>query len=342
VPHHKETENIWFDARWLGDNGIGRFAAELLARLGPFRELSAPLKPTHPLDVLYLSCRMLAARFPAWYSPGYNAPLVALSRYVFTVHDLNHLDLAANSGFLKRLYYRVVLRRACRRAARVLTVSEFSRGRIIQWSGVAPSQVVNVGNGVSAPFGPSGAAYRPGYRYLFCVGNRKSHKNELRLLQAFGAAPIDPAIRLLFSGWASPELSAQVRDLGLAERVHFLGRLEDEALAEIYRGAVALVFPSLYEGFGLPVLEAMACGTPVLTSNQTALPEVAGDAALLVDPLDCASIACGIGRVVNDVELAKELAARGLRRVEFFSWDAVAEKVRCVLLEVLQEKGGKR
>jgi len=329
----------YFDARWLGDHGIGRFACEVLARVGPFHELKGALKPSHPLDVFYLSYQLLKTRCRVWYSPGYNAPLVRLERYVFTIHDLNHLDLSSNSSLLKRFYYRFVMRRACRGAARVLTVSEFSRARIVEWSGVAPSRVVNVGNGVSSAFAPTGEACWPGHPYLLCVGNRKQHKNEARLLRAFAAARIDVAVRLWFTGSPSAELLALTEELALRDRVSFLGRLDDPALAACYRGAVALVFPSLYEGFGLPVVEAMACGTPVITSRVTALPEVAGDAAVLVDPDDAVSIASGIERVVNDKGLRAELTARGLQRAQHFTWDAVADRVRLVLHEVAKEKG---
>ncbi|HEY6873539.1 MAG TPA: glycosyltransferase family 1 protein [Geobacteraceae bacterium] len=333
-------KEIYFDSRWLGAHGIGRYASEVLKRLGSTTQLMAALSPTHPLDVMYLTFKVVTRHGSVWYSPGYNAPLFRLRRYVFTIHDLNHIDIAANSSALKRLYYQIVLRRACRRAARVLTVSEFSRRRIIEWSGVDPARVVNVGNGVSADFSVSVAPYRPGYPYLLSIGNRKGHKNELRLLKAFATAKIDASIKLLFSGPSSGELLELASEAGVSDRIVFLGRIEERALPSIYRGAIALAFPSLYEGFGLPVLEAMASGIPVITSNTTALPEVAGDAAILVDPENVAAIADAIGQIVHDETLRTNLTVKGLERVRAFSWDSVAYKVKAVLDEVLEEKAG--
>jgi glycosyltransferase involved in cell wall biosynthesis len=292
------------------------------------------LKPASPFDVFYLTTKILTSDFSVWYSPGFNAPLFGLDRYVFTIHDLNHIDLSANSSLLKRLYYRFVLKSACRKAARVLTVSEFSRQRIIEWAGVEPYHVVNVGNGVSPEFTPDNKPYQPGFPYLLCIGNRKRHKNEHRVLQAFAEAGLAKNINLLYSGVPSASLLALAARLGVSDRVVFLGCINADMLPSIYRGAIALVFPSLYEGFGLPVIEAMACGTPVITSNSTALLEVAGNAAILVNPLDTKSIADAIMRIVGNESLRYELIAKGLKRSKTFTWDSVAEKVQSVLTEV--------
>lgn len=329
--------SIGFDHRWVGSHGIGRFASEIKKRVSGLDGFSLPCRPTNPLDCFLLSLRMLMR--PGYYfSPGYNAPLVGLGRYIFTVHDLNHIDLPYNSSPLKRLYYRLVLKRGCRKALRILTVSEFSRRRIIEWAGVAETQVVNVGNGVDRCFTPLARPYTPGYEYLLCVGNRKRHKNELRLLDAFSQSKIDPKFVLLFTGCPDVELSAKITALGIEERVKFSGFVKDEDLPGLYTGARAVLFPSLYEGFGLPVVEAMACGVPVLTSNVTSLPEVAGDGALLVDPYSMDDIAAGIAKIASDEALRQTLVDRGLHQAKYFSWDAVAEKVAKVLKEC--KKGG--
>jgi Glycosyltransferase len=265
--------------------------------------------------------------------PGYNAPLWPVRRFIFTVHDLNHIDVPQNSSAVKRLYYRFIIRRACHAALRVLTVSEFSRQRIIEWAGVAPQQVVCVGNGVDESFCPEGERHDPGFGYLLMVSNRRAHKNEERALAAFAKARIDPTIHLLLTGLPSDALKAQIARLGLRGRVVFLGRVEDAQLPALYRGAMGLLFPSLYEGFGLPVLEAMACGIPVLTSTVAALPEVAGDAALLVDPYDVDAMAEGIERLLLDDTLRARLYQAGPRRAAMFQWDDVAVRVGRVLAE---------
>lgn len=322
---------IYYDTRWLGPHGIGRFAAEVQRRL-PLRDWGLPGSPSSPLDPARLTWAM--AKLPrnaTVFIPGYNAPLWPVLPFIFTVHDLNHIDVAQNSSASKRLYYRMVIRRACHTALKVLTVSEFSRQRIIDWARVAPQQVVCVGNGVDESFGPEGARYEPGFRYLLMVSSRRAHKNEERTLAAFARSRIDPTIRLLLTGAPTDALLAQIERLGLTRRVVFLGRVDDAQLPALYRGALALLFPSLYEGFGLPVVEAMACGIPVLTSTVTALPEVAGDAALLVDPYDVDALANGIERVLTDEALRARLRLAGPKRAAMFRWDDVAARIQRVL-----------
>lgn len=326
-----------FDARWIGHHGIGRFASELYAHLPELIPVSGLIKPWSAFDVLYLTFRILGNSRTTWFSPGFNAPIVGLARYVFTIHDLNHLDIPQNSSFLKRLYYRLIVKPACRRAARILTVSEFSRKRIIEWAEVSSEQVVNVGNGVSSCFWNCTEPFAPGYRYLLCVGNRKPHKNELNLLRAFARSQIDRDIRLVFTGRPAQSHFALAVELAISSRVEYVGTLEESRLASLYRGALALVFPSLYEGFGLPAVEAMASGVPVIAANATALPEIVGDAGLLIDPASVDEIATAIQRVCGDAELREELRRKGLARAKLFSWDDVAAKVRAVLNEVRHE-----
>lgn len=319
------------DDRWFGDHGIGRFAREVKMRLG-LRSLGAGGHPWSPFDPLRLSLAMLGLpRNACVFSPGYNAPIFLFRPFVFTIHDLNHLDRIENTSILKRLYYRLVIRRACRYAFRVLTVSEFSRRRIIDWAGVNPERVVNVGNGVDDAFNPRVVPYAFPHRYLLCVGSRKTHKNESRLLEAFARAQIDQDIHLVLTGNADDQAKRLCERLALTGRTHFLGRVAEAELPSLYRGAVALLFPSLYEGFGLPVIEAMACGTPVLTANTTALPEIAGNAALLVDPVSIEEIAAGIERLCHDSQLCEQYRQEGLVRARLFSWDEVASKVEAVL-----------
>ncbi len=269
-------------------------------------------------------------------SPGYNAPLFGPVPFVFSVHDLNHLDRPENSSLIKRVYYATVLKSACRRAAAILTVSNFSHQRIVDWSGVDGHKVFNVGNGVDQAYMPEGPAHSPGYDYLLMVGNRKLHKNELRVVAAFAKATLNPSLQLLFTGRSSPQLQLVIDQHRLSDRVHFTGFVQEADLPSLYRGAVALIFPSLYEGFGLPVVEAFACGTPVVTSSTTSLPEVAGGAALLVDPLSVDDLAHAMSRVVTDLALRGRLRAHGLQRAQAFRWPDVVARVRRVLSAVEQ------
>jgi glycosyltransferase involved in cell wall biosynthesis len=218
----------------------------------------------------------------------------------------------------------------------VLTVSEFSKQEILEWAGLPEEKVLVVGNGVGSEFSPEGKRHVPGYPYLFYVGNFKPHKNLERLLKAFARSGLPGEVRLLCTGNPDEPSLRLIRDMGLENCVIFKGVIPDEELPAYYRGALALVFPSLYEGFGLPALEAMACGTPVVTSGITALPEVVGDAAVVVDPYDVESIAWGIRRVVEDNTLREELCRKGIERAKHFSWDRTAE----LTWKVLQEASG--
>jgi O-antigen biosynthesis alpha-1,2-mannosyltransferase len=321
---------IAFDGRWCGQHGIGRFAAELSRRLENLDPFFGSVPPWHALDPILLSIRMLATRRDVLFlSPGYNVPLLNLNRYVFTVHDLNHLDMP--SDVLRRAYYRLLMRRACRSSAGVFTVSEFSRQRIVSWSGAAPARIINVGNGVSEAFNPAGPVRSCGDPYFLCIGNRKPHKNEARVVRAFAQADVPLRSRLVFNGLADAKLASVIQEVGIGHRVDFLGGVSDGHLAEAYRGATALLFPSLYEGFGLPLIEAMACGTPVLTSTFAALPEVAGGAALLVDPTSVPAIASGISRLASESDLRADLRQRGMARARDFQWAAVAARVQAGL-----------
>jgi len=325
---------VLIDSRWSGDHGIGRFSRVLDERLC-LPHLKITGKPSSPVDPFKLLIAML--KLPkdcAVLNPGYNAPLFVVRPYIFTILDLNHIDRPENSSFFKRLYYRLIMRRAVHNAFKVLTISEFSRQRILDWSNIDPSRVVNVSCGVDPRYNTTVKPYVPSFRYLLCVSNRRAHKNEPRIVEAFAKANIHTEIRLLFTGPASKQLIILCKHLGVENRVSFLGRIPEEDLPGLYRGAQLLLFPSLYEGFGLPVVEAMACGIPVITSNSTSLAEVAGDAAYLVDPTNTPEIAHAVERILADDDLRKNLVAKGLERAKAFSWDHVAARVQAVINEL--------
>lgn len=321
-----------FDERWIGEHGIGRFASELAKRL-PHKQLVAGGRPMSPIDPF----RLLFSSFNKgdWFlSPGYNAPLLSSVPYVLTVHDLNHVDRPENSSFLKRIYYRTVLRRLCKKARAVLTDSEYSRSRICEFFGLPSGKVFNVGCGVSPGFSPEGQRYVRPNGYFLCVSNRKGHKNEDGLLRAFAMAKLPGNPDLVLTGVASEALRALAGEMGVGGRLVFTGRLSEGELASLYRGAIALVFPSFYEGFGLPIVEAFACGTPVITSSATSMREIAGDAAMLVDPSDVESMARGMNEVASSEALRAKMAEAGLERATIYTWDAVAERVKAAVLAV--------
>ncbi len=334
------TTSLHFDARWIDLHGIGRTASELALRLfpaeAPPRSPTWPVSPVSPIDPFVRGAQLLASPRSLFYSPGFNAPAAARARCVFTVHDLIHLRVAGEAGGLKRAYYERLVKPAVRQSFKVLTVSEYSRADVLDWSGADATQVVNVGSGVDAMFFAPISPHDPGFPYLLYVGARKPHKNLDRLLAAFAASKARAQLRLVLTGPADAAFEAQVTALGLSGRVHYAGRIPEAALPSWYRGATALLFPSLFEGFGLPPVEAMAGGTPALVANTTSLPEAVGDAAVLVEAQSVESIRDGIDRIVFDSALRARLREAGPAQARRHSWDAVAARVRSVL-DALQE-----
>lgn len=322
---------ILYDARWIGPHGIGRFADELAKMLPHLRSFQRKRRPWHPFDPAFLGVELRRERAELFFSPGYNSPVGWPKPFVFTLHDLHHLCVPENSTAMKRAYYQYVIRPACHRAAFVLTVSEYSRQEIAAWAGVDGRTVINVGNGVGEPFTAAGPKYDPGYPYLLYVGSHKPHKNLPRLIRAYASAGICDDVRLVMTGAPSLKLRTIIDEVRAGARIHFAGTTNNDELARFYRGALGFVFPSLYEGFGLPPLEAMACGAPVLTSNVCSLPEVVGNAGILVDPTSVEEIAFGIKTLVENSEKRGTLRQMGFLRAKSFSWSETARKTNEVL-----------
>jgi len=252
--------------------------------------------------------------------PGIRAPFRSPVRLVVTVHDLAVLRHPETFPAWSRNYSRFALPRIVRAAARLIADSEFTRDELLTLLGVDESRVRVIPLAPAAEFSREGPAANGDY--VLAVGTLEPRKNLGRLAQAAGRAGME--LRVVGErGWGGVEADG--------DGVRWLGRVSDEELAGLYRGALCVAYPSVYEGFGLPVLEAMACGAPVVTSRAGSTAEVAGDAAVLVDPLDPAEIAAGIEEAVARRD---ELAARGLARAAGFSWRATAEATLAVYREV--------
>ena len=336
----KRSSKILVDSRWCGRYGIGRFATEVIEALPTLQPLSPGLAPYpfHKLDIPWTIAQILYHRPQLFLSLGFNPPPWSPVPVVFTLYDLILLHFPSEANRLMQPYFRYIVRPAVRRAAYILTCSEFSKQEIMEWSGVTAEKIVVVGCGVDDHFSPTGPGIDLGFPYVLYVGNHRPHKNLPRLLAAFRQARhLPPTLKLVLSGDPSPELEREIAALGLGDRVQFSGFIDDPDLPAYYRGATALVFPSLYEGFGLPPIESMACGTPVLTSNVTSLPEVVGDAALLVNPYNVTEIAQGIERIVGDLDLRSTLIDRGLHQAQQHRWEKTVAKTDRVLRKVLDQ-----
>ncbi len=317
--------NIAFDERWIGLHGIGRFAREVGARC-PFSALKMTGKPLDLVDPLRLQQRLNQQKPDHFFSPGFNAPFGKPCSFSLTIHDLIHLSIKDEGSALKKAYYAHHLRPAALRAACVFTGSSFSKAQIVEWSGLNEEQIVITGYGVDETFSPKGPSHPHRRPYLLYVGNQKPHKNVDGLIHAFLDAGLKEDFDLLLSGESSPSIQSTLKALDLDQEVIALGSIPEEMLPGVYRGASALIMPSHYEGFGLPVIEAMASGTPVISSNRTALPEVGGEAALYFDPMDHQETVEAL-KSVYDSALMERLRALGLDRARHFDWNLSAERI---------------
>jgi glycosyltransferase involved in cell wall biosynthesis len=273
-----------------------------------------------------------------FHSPHYVLPLVGRTPSVVTIHDCIHLRFPQYLPNRLALHYaRFMMSKAIERSALVFTVSEASRSDILSFFPEAdPERVQVVANAIDPALretpGPEEMErvrerYQVRGRFVLYAGNIKPHKNLERLIEAFGQLRRRPGcedVKLLMIGDEISRygsLRRSVEAAGVRQEARFFGFVPDRTLACLYRLASVFAFPSLYEGFGLPPLEAMACGTPVVTSNVSSLPEVVGDAALLVDPYDVEALADALGRVLCDDALRLDLVARGHQRAALFSWE---------------------
>ena len=305
-------------------------------RIIPFPRLWTHLRLSwemarHPPDLLFV--------------PAHVLPIVHPRRSVVTIHDLGYLYYPEAHRLLDRLYLDLSTRYNARAATHLVADSSATKRDLIERYGADPDKITVVYPGyddtVFQPvrdekdIGAVKAKYGIAGDYILFVGTLQPRKNLIRLMEAFSNIqyPISN-IQLVIAGkkgWLYREIFQQVEKLGLEGKVVFTGYVPEGDLPALLSGARLFVFPSLYEGFGLPVLEALACGTPVVCSNVSSLPEVAGDAAVLVDPLDVEELAAAMERVLRDEELRAELIERGFEQVRKFSWERCARETLDVL-----------
>ena len=278
---------------------------------------------------------------------GYRGPLVV------TVHDLAFLHVPESFPLRLRVALRVLVPRSLERASRIIAVSEFTRRDIVARYPIRPEKITVIPQGVDARFHPRAAGettpvlarygLEPGF--LFSLGRLNRRKNLGRLLQAYarmraGGAPAAPLVITGKPDYGVETLLPRGRPAADMVGVRWMGLIPDEDLPAFYSGAAGFVYPSLFEGFGLPVLEAMACGTPVVTSDRTALPELTGDAGLSVDPESVEALAEAMTRLLTDQALAADLRRRGLDRSRRFSWRETADRTLAVYREAVHGSVG--
>ncbi len=327
----------------------GLFVAGNSAARVEIRVLPAPRLWTH----LGLSGEMALHPPDVLFVPAHVLPLWRPRRSLVTIHDLGYRRFPQAHPWRQRLYLDWSTRWSARVATCILADSQATRADLISAYGVPASKIVVVYPGRSedlarvddpARLAETRARYGLQAPYLLYVGSLQPRKNLTRLVQAFArclsySEDVTGQLMLAIAGspaWLSDSILREPQRLGIAGRVRFLGYVDSVDLAALLSGAAAFVFPSLYEGFGFPVLEAQACGAPVLTSNTSSLPEVAGEGAWLVDPTDVDAIADGMRRLLCDEALRRSLIERGYANVRRFSWRRAAAET----LQVIEQMGG--
>jgi glycosyltransferase involved in cell wall biosynthesis len=291
-----------------------------------------------------LAGRISALGLDLYHSVHHFLPIgLRAPRIVVTLHDLIWLEhpqlirggpLAPLTRQVTHLYARAAIGHAVARADRVIAISAYTAARAQAYFGLAPSRLDVVHHGVAhEQFHPPDRPPAPRDRYFLCVGNSKPYKNLATAVRAFALCASDlPDVQLFVAGRGDgqTELARLARELGIAARVTFCGNAEVPALVDLLHGAIALIFPSLVEGFGLPVLEAMAAGCPVVASNCPAVAEVSGSGALLCDPHQPAAFAAAMRRLASDAAAAADLRRRGIARAAAFTWPRCAEQTLAV------------
>lgn len=367
----KHMARIGVDFRMGGHSGIGRYLTELYKRLPkhmPGAEFTFFGQAPHPMparshavavhapvyglrEQLELPASAAGRELSLFHAPHWNAPLAVPAPLAVTVHDLIHIlfpEYLRRPRLLSLAYARALMRAACSRARVVLTVSENTRRDLVRVLGVNPRKIVVTPLGVDSGFRPvrNAGDMRAFLRarnlsggYVLYVGNMKPHKNIERLVRVFSALSLPGGMKLVLAGSEDRRYRGvrdEVKKLRLGGRVVFSGVSGKGELRLLYSGARVLVLPSLYEGFGLPPLEAMACGTPVVASRTSSIPEVVGDAGLLVSPRDEGAMARAIRAAVLRDDLRRRLRARGLARARLFDWNETARLTASALINAIK------
>jgi glycosyltransferase involved in cell wall biosynthesis len=295
---------------------------------------------------LPLWVELFSGRLDIFHSPDFALPPVRQARTVVTVHDLSFMRVPECSQPSLRAYLLRVVPSSVRRADLVLADSDSTRNDVIDLLGMSPDRVRVIYPGVDACFrrvqdtatlADVRQRYRLPERFVLSVGTLQPRKNFTRLIESYARAGLDADAKLVIAGgagWMYEDIFRRVEELRLQSAVYFAGYVADEDLPALYTLADLFVFPSLYEGFGLPPLEAMACGTPVVTSNVSSLPEVVGNAALMVDPRDVEALANAMKRVLGEPSLRSAMVERGLAQARGFTWSRAAEELRRLYHEV--------
>lgn len=276
-------------------------------------------------------------RADLFHAPSFVTPFVVPCRMIMTIHDLNHVVLRHFYTPFHQFYYRVIVRESMRRSQFVLTVSHFSKREIVRTLNVPADKIFVTYNGVSELYKPITDNKELAYvrdiyglpqRFILCVSNNKPHKNVHQLVRAFCYADLD--LPLVLACPVDNNLIRIAENYGKKHLVYFSKFIEEEHLPAVYANTELFVYPSTYEGFGLPPLEALACGTPVVVARSSSLPEVVGDNAIFTNPYDFKAIAKALELGIYDKNLRNQLSAKGIQHAQRFSWANMTDQTLAI------------
>jgi glycosyltransferase involved in cell wall biosynthesis len=286
------------------------------------------------------------------HSPHYTMPLWTTIPVVVTYHDMTFFLYPSYHTLVKRFFFPFMIRQSARRSSALIAVSESTRQDAIRLLGISPKNITSTLLGYDSSFVPIEdqiyleqvrQKYQLPGRFIFNVGTIEPRKNQLALINAFDIlADTDSNIALVLvggAGWYYNQLSQQIIKSPNRDRIYLIGYVDRVDMPALYNLAEVFVYPSIYEGFGLPLVEALACGRPIITSNISALPEIVSDAGLLVSPNDCEQLSQAIRKLLEDKNLATEIGQKALVRAKEFSWRKTAEQTLEIYERVNREHG---
>jgi glycosyltransferase involved in cell wall biosynthesis len=297
----------------------------------------------HPVDLLHVQ---------------YTAPPFAPCPVVTTIHDLAFEHLPETFNRRSWMQLRFTVRQTARRSAHIITVSEYSRSDISRTYGIAPQRITVTPEAASANFFPVTnetelkrirESYGIEEHYILSLCSIQPRKNLVRLIEAYSCLRrVRPEVKLPQlvlagkRGWLDSEIFRAAEQSALGREILFTGYVPEPDLAGLYSGAICFVYPSYFEGFGLPVVEAMQCGVPVIAGNRTSLPEVVGEAGLLFDPFDTQALVTALTQVIDDSEFRAALSAKGLQRAQAFDWNTTAQMTLGAYERAVKRKGTRK
>lgn len=315
-----------------------------------FRNLSKGLARRVVWEYTTLPKLLQKEQVDIFWGPSNFLPLRKACKYVVTIHDLSSFTYAHTYPYLRRKYYQYIIKQAVKRADLIITDSEFSRQDIINTFSVLPEMVKKIYCGIDDIFrriesldaiAQVKSKYKLPDDFILTLGVIEPKKNTERLIRAYAQLrdKHNNVPKLVIGGskkygWNNRRIFELVETLVLKDAVNFTDFIEQKDLPVVYSAAKLFILPSLFEGFGLPVIEAMACGTPVITSKTSSLPEITGDAAVLINPYDTEEIGQAIIKVISDQQLQTEMRVKGFENVKRFSWQESAHELLCMFEQV--------